>query len=260
MDQDQLISQYHKVLSKINVEQYKFENDKYSGVFLPVAFEAYIDSVPKIMVVGRETAGWNTNNDKNTIKRIINKKDDGLLSDIIEESIKRYSWHFKTKPDGELKTKHRSHFQRYYYRVSKELGLSPDAMIYANLFAWDYDKKSPLNRPKEELSNITNLSLELLSIQIKFFKPDYIIFATGYRCIDPIIKKMFKEHFEEHDTVSVVPKKLWEFRAANATCFRIAHPRAQNGHANFRDEVIDRIRNYSQNKSHNLFTYYKSKI
>ncbi|WP_257284716.1 hypothetical protein, partial [Endozoicomonas sp. SESOKO1] len=34
------------------------------------------------------------------------------------------------------------------------------------------------------------------------------------------------------------PKKFWQFEAADVTCFRIAHPRTQNGHAVYRDKVI----------------------
>jgi len=239
-----LKKEYFEILSEVNSQEYGFENDKYSGVFLPIHFDAYLESNPRIMIVGRETAGWNTNNNKNTLYRITEKNKNNLLNEIIDESIERYSWHLRKSQNGPIKTKHKSHFQRYYFNVSKALDLRPDGMIYANLFAWDYNKKSPLERPDEELSKITDISLRLLSAQIKLFKPEYIIFATGYRNVDPIIKSLFKKHFKGHKSVRINPKKLWEFRAAEATCFRIAHPRAQHGHAVYRKEVIDKIKDY----------------
>lgn len=250
MDIEILKENYHKTLSKVDFDNFNFIEDKYSGVFLPYHFEAYEEANPKIMIVGRETAGWNTNNNKNTLKRIIDKNANNSLNDIIEESLSRYSWHLKNSPDGKIKTKHSSKFKHYYNKVSKELKLSPKSMIYANLFAWDYDKKSPLERPDEELQKIADISLELLATQIKFFNPDYIIFATGYSRIDRLIKKLFEIHFDGHETIRVNPKKIWEFSAANTKCFRIAHPRAQHGHAVFRKEVIEIIKKNSNIGGH----------
>ncbi|MRI35505.1 hypothetical protein EOPP23_21330 [Endozoicomonas sp. OPT23] len=250
MDIETLKENYREILSKINADDYEFIDDKYSGIFLPYNFNAYEQSNPKVMIVGRETAGWNTNNNKNTIQRIIDKNNDGSLNEIIEESLSRYSWHLKDSPNGTIKRKHKSKFQHYYNKVSKELSLSPEGMIYANLFAWDYNKKSPLERPKGELKKIVDISLELLATQIKFFNPEYIIFSTGYRGIDPIIKDLFNLYFDGYETTSINPKKIWQFKTENHKCFRIAHPRAQHGHATFRKEVIDTIRNKSKSIVH----------
>ena len=242
MEVEELKSQYLKVLSKIDSENFEFTDDKYSGVFLPYHFEEYVNIKPKIMIIGRETAGWNTNNKKNTLKRIVDKNSDGLLSEVIDESFSRYSWHLKTGVSGKNRKKHKSKFQHYYNKVSKELRIPPDAMIYSNLFAWDYDGKSPLTRPETELNKIVDISLELLALQIEFFNPEFLIFATGYSKIDPLIKKLFEVHFDGYKTQSVIPKKKWNFIAANRQCFRIAHPRAQHGHAKYRAEVIDDIK------------------
>ena len=40
----------------------------------------------------------------------------------------------------------------------------------------------------------------------------------------------------------MISAKYWEFEAGNATCFRIAHPRATHGHGDFRDQVIQKIK------------------
>ena len=248
MDIEELKQNYHEVLSKINAVDFAFEEDKYSGVFLPFQFEAYKHAKPKVMIIGRETASWNTENNKNTLQRIIDKNAENSLNDIIDEALCRYKWHLKTGPDGELRKKHKSDFQRYYSEVAKKLNLSSDAMIYSNLFAWDYNKKSPLTRPSCELSKIIEISLELLAIQIRFFDPEYIVFATGCRKIDRIIKQLFKVHFNGHTTQYVNPKKLWAFKAAKKQCFRIAHPRALYGHYKFRQQLIEILKNDSDRK------------
>ncbi|MAY41899.1 MULTISPECIES: hypothetical protein [unclassified Neptuniibacter] len=241
MSNDDLRTEYRSVLSKLSSDYKWTVEDKFSGVFLPTAFPAYKDTTPKILFVGRETSGWNTDNKKNTMQRIITANENGSLNSIIDEAIQRYSWHLKDKADGKVKTKETSHLKRYYLKVANELGLKPEAMIYSNLLSWDYDKGAPLKLPNKDREKIIELSIELMSIQIKEFKPDYIIFATGVTG-DSVIKKLFESHFGGYSTERVLPKKMWQFNAANATCFRIAHPRYQNGHAEFRQAVIDVIK------------------
>ncbi|MGV0035903.1 MAG: hypothetical protein ACNYPE_13420 [Candidatus Azotimanducaceae bacterium WSBS_2022_MAG_OTU7] len=178
------------------------------------------------------------------MQRIALANERGDLDSIIEESFHRYKWHLKDKAEGKVLTKTSSHLKRYYLKVAKELGLPPEGMIYSNLLSWDYAKKGPLKKlPEADREKLIELSIELMSIQIKTFKPDYIIFATGVTG-DGVIKRLFNNHFSGHTKVSVNPRKLWEFKASDSTCFRIAHPRYQNGHAEFRQEVIDRILNY----------------
>ena len=63
-----LSKEYIRILSSINGEVFDLKNDKYSGVFLPVPFDEYWTSDLKIMLVGRETAGWNSQTNKNTME------------------------------------------------------------------------------------------------------------------------------------------------------------------------------------------------
>lgn len=239
---DTLIRDYSSILNGININPLTIEDDKYSGVFLPVPFEEYWKSEIKIMLVGRETAGWNTNNQKNSIKRIVRFRENGNLSEVICESICRYRKHL-IGSNGQVSTKSRSRFKQYYFRLAKELNVDPKAIVYSNIFAWDYNKKSPRTRPSHELREITAISQKLLASQIKHLKPDFVIFATGFVGIDQIIRDLFKENFDGHEnTAPVIPLKLWEFKAAGANCFRIAHPRATHGHAEYRDMVIQRIK------------------
>ncbi|MEL0169873.1 MAG: hypothetical protein VW877_17275 [Pseudomonadaceae bacterium] len=239
---DALKQEYVRILQGLQIDQFNLAEDKYSGVFLPDPFEEYWTAKTKVMLVGRETAGWNTDNDKNTIKRAA-----GLgsvtVAQVVDESFGRYRTHFKLKGDKVVETS-RSRFMQYYFRLARELGLHPRALIYANLFAWDYDKKSPRKRPASEFNEVVSVSRQLLATQIRLLKPDYIVFASGIKGADEVIRSLFNDHFGGYQTAKdkLVPGKLWEFEAAGATCYRIAHPRAGYGHAEFRYLVIERIK------------------
>lgn len=241
---DALKQEYVRILQGLQIDQFNLAEDKYSGVFLPDPFEEYWAAKTKVMLVGRETAGWNTNTSppRNTIKRAA-----GLggvaVSEVVDESLGRYRTHFKLKGDKVVETS-RSRFMQYYFRLARELDLHPRALIYANLFAWDYDKKSPGNRPATEFDEIVSASQQLLAVQIRRFKPNFIVFASGIKGADEAIRSLFNDHFGGYQTAKdkLVPGKLWEFEAAGATCYRIAHPRAEYGHAEFRDQVIERIK------------------
>ena len=54
---DALFNDYATILSDLKISSFNLEEDKYSGVFLPVPFDEYWSSSIKIMLVGRETAG-----------------------------------------------------------------------------------------------------------------------------------------------------------------------------------------------------------
>ncbi len=239
---DALKQEYARILQGLQIDRFNLDEDKYSGVFLPAPFDEYWTAKTKVMLVGRETAGWNTDNNKNTIKRAA-----GLggvsVSEVVNESFRRYRKHFKLKGDKIVDTS-RSRFMQYYFRLAKEVALDPRALIYANLFAWDYAKKSPRRRPADEFNEIASISQQLLAAQIRRFKPDFIVFASGIRGADGVIRSLFNEHLGGYETVKdkLVTGKLWEFEAAGATCYRIAHPRAEYGHAEFRNEVIKRIK------------------
>lgn len=233
-----LIKTYKEILKTLNNKPFELIEDKYSGVFLPVPSEEYWRSPVKIMLVGRETAGWNTGNHKNKIARVLGLMPDITVEQVVEEAVTRYKEHQdKWTPN----TKSRSRFTQYHFLLARKLELPPKAIVYANLFAWDYDRKSPLLRPENELQEIASVSLRLLATQIRHFKPDFVIFACGSRT-DRFIKCLSKEYLGGSKTLSVTPKKLWKFEAGNATCFRIAHPRATYGHEEFRAKVIEQIK------------------
>ncbi|WP_417546639.1 hypothetical protein [Marinobacter sp.] len=238
---DALKQEYARILQGLRIDKFNLDEDEYSGVFLPEPFDEYWTAKNKVVLVGRETAGWNTKPGKNTIKRAAGL-DDVSVSEVVDESLDRYSNHLKLKGEKVVDTS-RSRFMQYYFRLAKELALDPRALIYANLFAWDYAKKSPRCRPADEFNEIASISQQLLAAQIRCFKPDFVVFASGIRGADGVIRSLFNDHLGGYQTAKdkLVPGKLWEFEAAGATCYRIAHPRAEYGHAEFRDQVIERI-------------------
>jgi len=240
-----LRNDYLQILNSINVDFFDVNEDRYSGVFLSVPFDDYWNSSPKIMLIGRETAGWNTDNGKNTIHRLGRFNKCGDTNEIVDEAIRRYNKHFSVDKAGNVVTRTRSRFKQYFFKMAKEVGVNPSAIIYANLFAWDYNKKSPVSRPEQEVNEITSISQKLLAAHISHARPDFIVFATGFAGVDSVIKDLFNKHLDGYtESLSVVPKKLWQFKAAGATCFRIAHPRATHGHGEYRDWVIKRIREW----------------
>ncbi len=239
---DALFNDYATILRDLKIGLFNLEEDKYSGVFLPVPFDEYWSSSLKIMLVGRETAGWNTDNKKNKINRVAEFVEEDKVFELLCEAIGRYKKHLPVSKEGKVITKTRSRFKQYFFRLAKELDVNPKSIVYGNIFAWDYNKKSPRTRPKNELEEITSISKKLLAAQIKHFQPDVVIFATGFVGIDPIIKQLFNENFSGYENKEVISGKYWEFEAGNATCFRIAHPRATHGHGKFRDQVIQRIK------------------
>ena len=240
-----LMKEYLDILSRLPEDTVNLEADQYSGVFLPYPYPEYWTSELKVMLVGRETAGWNTDNHKNTLSRVINHNREGNTPSLVQEAVERYKRHL-LDARGNLKTTSRSRFKQYYFKLAKELGINPKSIIYSNLFAWDYDKQSPLKRPQAELDIIKSISMELLAAQIKLLSPDVIIFAAGVTGIHQMIKDFFANHFDGHESLTVIPRKYWEFEAAGAHCFRIAHPRATRGHQAYRQQVIDQINRLKQ--------------
>ncbi|MTH48818.1 hypothetical protein [Intestinirhabdus alba] len=233
---------YTEILKKIDIEAFTLSEDRYSGVFLPIPFAEYWRSPVKIVLVGRETAGWNTLNGKNRLARAAGLIPGVTTEQAVAEAIARYEKYLPVKKDGTLTLTSRSRFMQYYFRLARALNISPRAIVYANLLAWDYHGRTPLLRPSKERQEVISVSLSLLAAQIMHLQPDVIIFASGARKTDFIIKRLFTGHLNGYTTAEVIPGKLWEFNAGETVCFRIAHPRVMRGHQEQRDEVIKRIR------------------
>jgi len=222
-EKNMLHEEYFNILQSITKVNCSKDDDKYSGVFLPFPKEGIKKYSPRVMLIGRETGGWNTDNKKNTLQRIIDKNEAGKLKDILQEAKTRYDLHLQ-----KLTKKTQSHFMRFHKRIEGELG---HHVFYTNLFAWDYNKKSPLTAPSEQdIEMIESLSLQLLAVQFQFFKPDFVIFATGCYGVDKVIKHFVNRKLGGFKRSEVVyPKRLWNFQVNNlpdTIFYRINHPRS----------------------------------
>ncbi len=236
----QLKHEYADILSKMNFEPFAASDDQYSGVFLTSPPPSYLSASSKVMLVGRETAGWNTDNKKNTVSRIHEANENKNLNSVLDEALGRYKKHVDDLIASYGKPQ-KSHFRRFHNRVAAHYDVTPDAIMYCNLLAWDYKKASPLRRPDAEQSEIVRTSVALLAAQIRRCKPDVILFATGYS-VDKVIKQLFINEFDGWKTENVIPRKLWSFSAAGTRCHRIAHPRASaKCHQEVRDHLFTLI-------------------
>ncbi len=192
------------------------------------------------MVVGRETSGWNTKNNRNSISRIVAANSSNTLNKIIEESLERYSWHLLDKKNGNAKKTSQSWFKRFFLNVAKSLEIDSRALIYQNLYAWDFNGTSPTKRKNSEFKIIQDISVRLIATSIKFNKPDMIIFAVGCNKVnDQTIKKLCNEHLNGYISNEIIKGRYWRFVCDGIDCIRIAHPRAQNEeHSRYRAKAI----------------------
>jgi len=241
-----LNDRYATILNEFQVDGLSPEDDYFSGVFLAYPSEAYENSRIKLMLVGRETAGWNTNNGLGGLNRLQRSVLEGDVSGILQEAEARYRKHITSIASETLRT---SSFCRFFSRLDEDCGEGNQGIVYANLFAWDYKKSYPLDGPKGAADVIKTVSAKLLAAQIELCEPDAIVFATGTNVgADVQIKLTMNDHLGGYitDKEGFIPKRLWPFapNSMPATkCYRIAHPRAQGDEFKAaRDKVLAKLK------------------
>ena len=140
-----------------------------SGLFLPSVSESYSNAKNKVMIIGSETAGWEplakTKNSYDSFESI---------DTYVEQSMQKHQRFFKKML--EKGSNDRGHTFHNFTRVTAR-AVGGDGLIYANLFCFDWRKKSPIKYPKFDF--VKDLSGKILDVQIKILQPDYIIFANG---------------------------------------------------------------------------------
>lgn len=247
MSTNSLADSYKKILSSITSTDFINGQDLYSGVFLSQPFRQYYHSPVKLMLVGRETAGWNTKNSKHTMARIADANRNGNLDDIIDESFDRFSWHLLDEKGGSLKTTSTSWFKRFHLALAKTLNIDPHAILYQNLYAWDFNGLSPAKRDKSEFAIIQEYSAQLLAASIQHNQPDIILFAVGCNATnDKTIRRVCEiltdGSNETYKTKDLVKRRFWHFQANGIDCIRIAHPRRQDKiFVPYREKAIKKI-------------------
>lgn len=196
-----------------------------SGLFLTSVPRQYALAKNKIMVIGRETAGWN----------VLNKDPEEkftTLSAYIEKAMAKHRGFFEKQLNGKSSKGHA--FHNFTRAVANKCG--KEGIVYSNIFCFDWNKSSPIKSPYFE--TIKKFSERLIKIQIRFFVPDIIIFANGMdsapyrREFFPIDgdKQVCKDGRDYSDR-GIPNKQLWEFDLHedihdDIRCFRIQHPSA----------------------------------
>jgi hypothetical protein len=247
MSSTSLAERYQKILSSITSTDFIKGQDLYSGVFLSKPFEQYHVSPVKLMLVGRETAGWNTKSGKNTIGRIVKANQSGNLDTIIDESFERFSWHLLDKKDGSIEKTTTSSFKRFHLNLAITLKIDPHAVLYQNLYAWDCNERSPVERDKSEFAIIQEYSAQLLAASIQHNQPDIILFAVGCNATnDQTIKRVCEiladGSNETYKTEDLEKRRYWHFLVKGMDCFRISHPRRQDEiFVQYREKAIEKI-------------------
>lgn len=211
-------------------EKYRGSNShlaSFSGMFLPSVHEHYPDSRLKVMLVGRETAGWTVVGKGKwaTIDKYTN------LADYINTSMsKHYLCLNEESVSGNEKG---STFFNFIKMLIPVVGR--EGFVWSNLFCFDLNKKNPESSPY--FQTIKAMSKRLLTEQINTLNPDVIIFANGsasacYRAEYFPFKGDGKEivcsKFSDPGKDSEIDNKhLWQFDlklSGYHRCYRIHHP------------------------------------
>lgn len=78
---------YKTVLNKLSIPDRQSDEDKFSGVFMPVIRTENINAPYRIMLVGRETKGWNGQRGLSTVLDAIKT---GWLDEVLKDAKVRY--------------------------------------------------------------------------------------------------------------------------------------------------------------------------
>lgn len=168
--------EYQPLIQAIADDFDKGHGNGLSDILLGFVPEQYENAEHKILIVGRETAGWRVNKDTNFA---ITQYD----AQIIEKSMdKSKQWVFDNLEGSHSKDVKGRSFFNFVRSVGKKCG--NDGILWANTFAVDYKKSTPNTKKlpknyKKLFKIIKKLSKELLQAQIDILQPDYILFVGG---------------------------------------------------------------------------------
>lgn len=198
-----------------------------SGLFLPSVSENYSNAKNKVMIIGSETAGWEP------LAKAKNSYDNfESIDTYVERSMQKHQCFFKKMLEKD--SNDRGHtFHNFTRSTARAVG--GDGLIYANLFCFDWRKKSPIKYPKFDF--VKDLSGKILDAQIKILQPDYIIFANGIssakqrRELFPVGEGARCTNGKNHPE-KISSHYLWEFMLdKKIRCFRVHHPSARSKEA-----------------------------
>lgn len=190
-----------------------------SDIFLGFLPDNYDISQNNILVIGRETRGWNI---KNISPIDMYSKQNIQLS--MEYSKQRF---YQQLSDNTKK------FNFFGFMQSVNNCINNGQLLWGNLFCVDNNHKIPKNHPL--FNDIKKLSKELLLAQIEISKPSIIILASG---LNPSVVKARYEYFNDIQGgmgFENIPKKYLQactlFKDDSdyqPICYRICHPASIN--------------------------------
>lgn len=208
---------------------------KLSQIFLPSVAPEYFEAPNRIMIVGRETLGWDNQfpNDRPFD-----------LSAYVETAT---NWHVEFfKRELAKKDVNKRTFHNFTRRVARRCG--GEGVVYSNLYCFSWNKGNPAKHP--EFETIKRLSGAILKAQIEHLQPQIVIFCCGRA---RHVVKTRQEHFplNREDAVcmslpdypGIANGKLWPFML-NKTIrgFRVDHPSTTNAPGmRAHDFLIDEI-------------------
>lgn len=202
----ELRARYAQVARLRDLQALAKENPRLSGVFVGAATDAYVASPRKVLIVGKETAGW--------MGGLARAKEFGDVESYLDSAMERHAKELAAPRAN-------SKFFQFYRRLERLSGSKDLASVaWGNLFCMDHAKGSP-KKAKDQLARIGELSRQLLNVQIDVLQPQVIFFVTGYG-----YDRQLEDTVSIRPGTSIVhkPKKLWQFQVGEATVFRTSHP------------------------------------
>lgn len=189
-----------------------------SGVFLTSVSDEYRYAKNKIMVIGRETRGWN----------VLKGEPFVSVADYVQKSMTIHRKHLESQQDA--KNAKGCAFHNFVRNISGKCG--SEGIVYSNLFCFDYRESIPSKYGHFDV--IKDLSKALLEVQIKVLAPSIIIFANGLEGYSVAARREYfpikgenKVCFNSKDYVAegISNKSLWQFDLYNSIrSYRIHHP------------------------------------
>jgi hypothetical protein len=217
-----LCESYYNILKNLDIsyldKKHPARPKELSGIFLSSIPENYHTAKNKIMIIGRETKGWGSFDQKSKNYSFTD------LQDFIQKSVMDHQCFFK-KQLLNKNTKGRS-FHNFTREIAEQCG--SHGISYANLFCFSWKRNIPTDCSHFEI--IKKYSEKLLKTQIEILNPEIIIFANGVTGKSVEYRREFFPielcvNQQDYDVSHGIKRHyLWEFNYENHHCFRIHHP------------------------------------
>jgi hypothetical protein len=198
-----------------------------SGVFLPVADDAYLQSKVRVMLVGQEPKSWGAG-----LHTLAEGFSPTALRAYVHSQMEAYR---KFAPTSSGRSRFRQFHDRLHARLAVHVGPVRNAILWSNLLCMSRKRASP--RAALEIERIAALSRALLDVQFEILQPQLVVFTTGSG-----YDLFLKQQIGEYDTLpGLKPKQYWPFIARHPQfqAWRVRHPRRLT--RDIRNELLDSI-------------------